>query len=88
MPYLRQLEMFAPQLVLKIVLPEKQPCSQVKGIQLIDARSIEPQQLMTTKIFFHQIPVEYKEWNEPQVLLTNRLLTPRHLSQQPRSNTQ
>ncbi len=80
--------MVAPQqLVLRIVLPQKQPCSQVGGTQLIDAPNIEPQQLMTTKIFLHQIPIEYEEWNEPQVLLTDRLLIPRHLSQQPRLNT-
>jgi hypothetical protein len=61
MPYLRQLEMVAPQqIVLKIGLPQKRPCSRVGGIQLIDAPSIEPHQLITTKIFLHQIPVEYE----------------------------
>lgn len=69
--------MVAPQqFVLKIGLPQKQPCSQVGGIQLIDAPSIEPQQLMTTKIFLCQILVEYEKWNKPQVLLTDRFLTP------------
>lgn len=40
----RQLEIVAPQQpMLKIVLPQEQPSSQVEGIQHVDARNIESQ---------------------------------------------
>jgi hypothetical protein len=54
-----------------MVQPQKQPCSQAKGIQLIKALHNEPQQPVMTKVPFHQIQSKRKERNHKYFKLVN-----------------
>jgi hypothetical protein len=46
---------------MKVVQSQEQLHSQVKGIQLVDVLSNEPQQLVTTYLLMHLIPIEQEE---------------------------
>ncbi len=53
----RQLELGVPQQsICEVIQSQEQTHSQAKGLQLVEAPSNEPQQLVMEKIPFHKIP--------------------------------